>query len=141
MVKAEIKDVHFRMNEHFTYVAIFEIEPEAIRLKPRRKIYRLVVRYSSAILIKLGLYEVVVEIGFILTISFILYLMVKTFNTMRNLNNRSLRKYIFCFIFGLSLIVGSLLKEPNLGRSSLIVGMMLFTRLPTQKENLQSTND
>ena len=26
--KAEIKDVHFRMNEHFTYVAIFEIEPE-----------------------------------------------------------------------------------------------------------------
>ena len=60
---------------------------------------------------------------------------------MRNLNNRSLRKYIFCFIFGLSLIVGSLFKEPNLGRSSLIVGMMLFTRLPTQKENLQSTND
>ena len=44
---------------------LFEIEPEAIRLKPRRKIYRLVVRYSSAILIKLGLYEVLVEIGFI----------------------------------------------------------------------------
>ncbi|MAS50904.1 MAG: hypothetical protein CL712_03135 [Chloroflexi bacterium] len=44
---------------------LFEIEPKAIRLKPRRKIYRLVVRYSSAILIKLGLYEVLVEIGFI----------------------------------------------------------------------------
>jgi len=26
--KAEIKDVHFHMNEHFTFVAIFEIEPE-----------------------------------------------------------------------------------------------------------------
>ena len=86
-------------------------------------------------------FRLVIEIGFLLTISFIIYLMVKTFVTMRNLNNRSFKKYIFCFIFSLSLIVGSLLKEPNLGRSSLIVGIMLFTRLPTQKENLQSTND
>lgn len=86
-------------------------------------------------------FRLVIEIGFLLTISFILYLMIKTFILMKSFNNRRIKKYIFCLIFSLSLIVGSLLKEPNLGRSSLIVGIMLFTRIPIQKENSQSTND
>lgn len=86
-------------------------------------------------------FRLIIEIGFFLTISFVLYLIVKTFNVMRNLNSESFKKYIFCFIFSLSLIIGSLLKEPNFGRSSLIVGIMLFTRIPTQKKIFQNKND
>ena len=86
-------------------------------------------------------FRLIVEIGFFLTISFVLYLIVKTFNVMRNLNSQSFKKYIFCFIFSLSLIIGSLLKEPNLGRSSLVVGIMLFTGIPTQKKIFQNKND
>ena len=34
--KAEISDVHFHMNEHFSFKAVFEIEPEAVLPKLKR---------------------------------------------------------------------------------------------------------
>jgi len=35
--KAEIKDVHFRMNEHFLFKAVFEIEPDLTLPKFKKK--------------------------------------------------------------------------------------------------------
>ena len=45
--KAEIKDVHFHMNEHFVFTAIFEVDPE-IKL-PKLKKNSLVINYTNYI--------------------------------------------------------------------------------------------
>ena len=74
---------------------LFEIDPKSSVTKPRNRFFRLLVRYYSAILIKLGLYEVLVEIGIIK----------KWFNNFKSywyecLNGRPLYLHDFYYLLG-----------------------------------------
>ena len=44
--KAEVKDVHFHFEEHFTFKAVFEIEPEVVL--PKMKKYCLKVQKTDS---------------------------------------------------------------------------------------------
>ena len=77
-------------------------------------------------------FRLIIEIGVVLTLCFLLYCVNKTLHFINNIGNQSYQKYIFCFIFSMSLIVGSLIKEPNFARSTLVLGIMLFANVPNK---------
>jgi hypothetical protein len=75
-------------------------------------------------------FRLIIEVGLIFTSIFIIYLVVRVDNFFKHINNKENLNYLFTFIFSLSLIGGSLIKEPNLARSSLIVALTLFCCIP-----------
>ena len=47
-----------------------------------------------------------------------------------------MKKFIFIFVFSFTIILGSLIKEPNYARSSICIAILLFSTLPiTRKQN------
>ena len=77
-------------------------------------------------------YRLVIEIGLILTLIFIAYISIKTHHFLKTIDKKKMES-LFCFIFSLTIIIGSLIKEPNLARSSLIVAILIFTSISIKK--------
>ena len=82
------------------------------------------------------LFRLTIEIGFIFTIFFIIYLFLRVVNFFQHINNKKNLNYLFTFVFSLSIIGGSLLKEPNFARSSLIIALTLFCCVPRNFSNV-----
>jgi len=77
-------------------------------------------------------YRLVIEIGLIITLIFIAYIFIKTHYFLKTIDKKKIES-LFCFIFSLTIIIGSLIKEPNLSRSSLIIAILIFTTISIKK--------
>lgn len=78
-------------------------------------------------------FRLIIEIGPLLFLFFIIYMIKKisllknVLNNINTLPNEESIPSIFLFVFSLSLIIGSLLKEPTYARSPLYIGIFLFS--------------
>ena len=81
-------------------------------------------------------FRLVIEIGIFFTLVFLVYLYfrVKNFFNIFKFNKIELENYFFLFIFSLTIIIGSLIKEPNYARSSLCVALFIIGTMPLKRK-------
>lgn len=81
-------------------------------------------------------FRLVIEIGIFFTLVFLVYLYfrVKNFFYIYKLNKIELKNYFFLFIFSFTVLIGSLIKEPNYARSSLCVALFIIGTMPLKKK-------
>ncbi len=81
-------------------------------------------------------FRLVIEIGIFFTLVFLVYLYfrVKNFFNIFKFNKIELENYFFLFIFSLTVIIGSLIKEPNYARSSLCVALFIIGTMPLKRK-------
>lgn len=73
-----------------------------------------------------------IQYGLIFVLPLLFFLVLKSRQFIKeNLSNKNEinNKYIFFFVFSLTCIIGSLLKEPNLSRSTIIFSFLIFTKV------------
>ena len=83
-------------------------------------------------------FRLVIEIGIVFTGIFLYYLYSRSYLLFKQINEdkKKMEKLIFIFVFSFTIIVGSLIKEPNYARSSISIAILLFSTLPiTPKQN------
>jgi len=83
-------------------------------------------------------FRLVIEIGIVFTGLFLYYLYSRSylFFKKNNKDKENMKKFIFIFVFSFTIILGSLIKEPNYARSSICIAILLFSTLPiTRKQN------
>lgn len=80
-------------------------------------------------------FRLIIEAGIIFTLVFLFYLYfkIKNFFYTYKLNKIELKNYFFLFIFSLTIIIGSLIKEPNYARSSLCIALLFISTIPINR--------
>tara|TARA_B100000767_G_C19766155_1_gene537595 strand:- start:1826 stop:3058 length:1233 start_codon:yes stop_codon:yes gene_type:complete len=84
-------------------------------------------------------FRLVIEIGLIFTLIFLLLIFYICFKFLRETisNKDEFFNHIFLFSFSLTMIIGSLIKEPNYARSSLFISIMLISTFFKKRKNIE----
>lgn len=84
-------------------------------------------------------FRLIIEVGILFTSVFLFYLYfrVKKFFDIYKKNKINLKNYFFLFIFSFTILVGSLIKEPNYARSSLCVALLIIGTMPLNRKYVE----
>jgi hypothetical protein len=97
-------------------------------------VYHLTLKDSFSLFFRL-----VIEIGIFFTLVFLFLILKKLLKFFKYGKSQFFfEKYLFVFIFSFVILLGSLLKEPNYARSTLIVAIFIFFTTPILKKNENS---
>tara|TARA_B110000967_G_scaffold149354_1_gene153079 strand:- start:439 stop:846 length:408 start_codon:yes stop_codon:yes gene_type:complete len=84
-------------------------------------------------------FRLIIEIGLIFTSIFLLLIFYISFKFLRETikNKDEFISRIFLFSFSLTVIIGSLIKEPNYARSTLFIAIMLLSTFLKKGKNIE----
>ena len=77
-------------------------------------------------------FRLIIEIGLLAVVIFLIYFLIKIISFYNFINKKSLSKkdyLIFNFLFGATILIGSMIKEPNFSRSSLYISLFLLSSI------------
>ena len=77
-------------------------------------------------------FRLIIEIGLLAVIIFLVYLLYRLihfYNFICKNSSRNKAYIVFNFLFGVSILIGSLIKEPNFSRSSLYISLFLISSI------------
>ena len=88
-------------------------------------------------------FRLIIEMGLLTVIIFLVYLLYRLkhfYNFICKKSSRSKAYIVFNFLFGISILIGSLLKEPNFSRSSLYISLFLISSINFDSKKIKIEN-